>query len=316
MEQNQNENRVKQQEIAGAINPQETIEVLPPTGFSVIVREFQKDKLAMFSFVALTIFVVAVFIGAAMINMDALLTVDIFSKYSAPSFDSFWNFLGREAGGRSVIGLLIVGARNSIIVAFAITAITTAFGILIGLISGFYSGKVDNVIMRIVDFIGVLPTMMLIITIVSIVPKYNIFVFIAVMCSFYWISSARLVRSKTLSEGKLDYVNASKILGTGDFKIMFTKILPNISSIVIVDSTLALAANMGIETSLSFLGFGLPTSTPSLGFLISYAVKPEVIQYNLNVWLPASLVILFMTLSISYIGQALRRAADSKQRLG
>jgi|MGYP000892392704 peptide ABC transporter, permease protein len=105
-------------------------------------------------------------------------------------------------------------------------------------------------------------------------------------------------------------------MGTSDLKIMFSEILPNISSIIIVNGTLALASNIGIEVALSFLGFGLPAATPSLGTLISYASKPEIIQYKAYVWLPAALVLLFMMLGINYIGQALRRAADAKQRLG
>ena len=133
---------------------------------------------------------------------------------------------------------------------------------------------------------------------------------------FYWTSTTRLVRSKTLSEARRDYVNASKTMGTSNLKIMFREILPNISSIIIVSATLALASNIGIEVALSFLGFGLPAATPSLGTLISYASKPEIIQYKLYVWLPAAIVLLFMMLAINYIGQALRRAADAKQRLG
>ena len=181
---------------------------------------------------------------------------------------------------------------------------------------GFFGGRIDKYGMRVVDFIGILPTLLIIIAFVTIVPKYNVTTFVAIMSAFLWIGTARLVRSKALSESKRDYVNASKIMGTSNLKIMFGGILPNISSIIIVDSTLALAGNVGIETSLSYLGFGLPAATPSLGTLISYASKPEIIQYKLYVWLPAALVVLFMMLGINYIGQALRRASDAKQRLG
>ena len=181
---------------------------------------------------------------------------------------------------------------------------------------GYYGGRVDKIGMRIVDFIGILPTLLIIIAFVTIVPTYNLFTFIFIMAAFYWIGTARLVRSKALSEARRDYVSASKTMGTSNLKIMFKGILPNISSIIIVDSTLALAGNVGIETSLSYLGFGLPASTPSLGTLIAYASKPEIIQYKLYVWLPAALVVLFMMLCINYVGQALRRASDAKQRLG
>lgn len=287
-----------------------------PTGFAVIVREFKKDKLAMFSLISLCIFIAFVFIASAVINMDQLQTVDILRKYESPSYGSFWNWFGRDPGGRSVMGYLIVGARNSIVVGVAITLISMTIGLLTGLSMGYYGGRVDSMGMRVVDFIGILPTMMIIIAFVTIVPKYTIWSFIAIMSAFYWTGTTRLVRSKALSESRRDYVNASKTMGTSNLKTMFGGILPNISSILIVDATLELAGNIGIEVSLSFLGFGLPSSTPSLGTLISYAYKPEVIQYKSFVWLPAALVLLFMMLAINYVGQALRRASDAKQRLG
>ncbi len=297
-------------------NIKDPVKTENPTGFSVIVREFKKDKLALFSFFAVTIFIIAVFVASSFINLQQLQTVDIFRKYEVPSFNNFWNFFGRDSGGRSVMGYVIVGARNSITIGVIITIVTTFIGLFVGLCMGYYGGKVDALGMRIVDFISIMPSVMIIIVFVSIVPKYGIFQFILIFSMFYWTRTTRLARSKTLSETRRDYVNASKTMGTSDLKIMFGEILPNISSIIIVNGTLALASNIGIEVALSFLGFGLPAATPSLGTLISYASKPEIIQYKAYVWLPAALVLLFMMLGINYIGQALRRAADAKQRLG
>ena len=297
-------------------NIKDPVKAENPTGFSVIVREFKKDKIALFSFFAVTIFIITVFIASMFIDLQQLQTVDIFRKYEVPSFDNFWNFFGRDSGGRSVMGYVIVGARNSITIGVIITIITTFIGLFVGLSMGYYGGKIDDWGMRIVDFISIMPSVMIIIVFVSIVPKYGIFQFILIFSMFYWTRTTRLARSKTLSETRRDYVNASKTMGTSDLKIMFSEILPNISSIIIVNGTLALASNIGIEVALSFLGFGLPAATPSLGTLISYASKPEIIQYKAYVWLPAALVLLFMMLGINYIGQALRRAADAKQRLG
>ena len=297
-------------------NIKDPVKTENPTGFSVIVREFKKDKIALFSFFAVTIFIIAVFVAAMFINLQQLQTVDIFRKYETPSFNNFWNFFGRDSGGRSVMGYVIVGARNSITIGVIITIVTTFIGLFVGLCMGYYGGKIDAWGMRVVDFISIMPSVMIIIVFVSIVPKYGIFQFILIFSMFYWTRTTRLARSKTLSETRRDYVNASKTMGTSDLKIMFSEILPNISSIIIVNGTLALASNIGIEVALSFLGFGLPAATPSLGTLISYASKPEIIQYKAYVWLPAALVLLFMMLGINYIGQALRRAADAKQRLG
>ncbi len=219
--------------------------------------------------------------------------VDIFNSYAKPGENGY--ILGADKGGRYILGQLIIGARNSLIIGISVTAITTIIGVTIGLIIGYYGGIIDNIIMRVIDFLQVLPIMMIVIVLVIIITKHTMWSFVAIMSAFYWTGTARLVRSKSLSEGKKDYISASKTMGTPPLRIMFKEILPNISSIIIVDATLSLAANIGIETGLSFLGFGLPPSTPSLGTLINYAQDPEVIankpyvgyrQYLLYWYLP------------------------------
>ena len=284
-----------------------------PTGISVIVRELKKDKIAMSSLIILGVLFVTVFVGSMIMDQDEVMKISLLDKYAAPG-EGFW--LGADTGGRDILGQLIIGARNSIIVGVAVTVLTSGIGIVVGLIAGYYGGMIDNVIMRLVDFLTILPRLMLIIVFVTVVPKYNLVTFIFIMSIFYWTGIARLIRSKVLTESRRDYVQASKTMGTSDFKILFREILPNISSIIIVDSTLNLAGNIGIETGLTFLGFGFPPSTPSLGTLVGYATDPEVMSTKLWIWLPASLLILVMMLCINYVGQALKRAADARQRLG
>ena len=285
-----------------------------PTGISVIAREILKDKLALASLIILVILFGIIFIGSLFANQEEIMKISLLDKYAIPMKEGFW--LGSDSGGRSILGQLILGARNSIIIGFAITILTSGIGIFLGLIAGYYGKWVDNVIMRIIDFITILPTLMIIIVFVTIVPKYTITTFVLIMSTFYWVGSARLIRSKALSESKKDYVLASKTMGTKDLTIIFREILPNLSSIIIVELTLAFAGNIGIETGLSFLGFGLPLSTPSLGTLVGYAADPEVLSTKLWIWLPASILILIMMLCINYVGQALNRAADAKQRRG
>ncbi len=284
-----------------------------PTGISVIVRELKKDKIAMSSLIILGVLFVTVFVGSMIMDQDEVMKISLLDKYAAPG-EGFW--LGADTGGRDILGQLIIGARNSIIVGVAVTILTSGIGIVVGLIAGYYGGMIDNIIMRLVDFLTILPRLMLIIVFVTVVPKYNLVTFIFIMSIFYWTGIARLIRSKVLTESRRDYVQASKTMGTSDFKILFREILPNISSIIIVDSTLNLAGNIGIETGLTFLGFGFPPSTPSLGTLVGYATDPEVMSTKLWIWLPASLLILVMMLCINYVGQALKRAADARQRLG
>jgi len=293
--------------------PNEQIASSPLTGIQVVIREFKKDKLAMFSFVSLVTVIVVIFIWAWLIDKDALMRISLRDKYAEPG-QVF--LLGADQGGRDILGQLIIGARNSLKIAIAITFITGCFGIFVGLLCGYFGGWVDQLLMRFIDFFMTIPSLMLIIVFITIVPKYTETMFVLIMSLFLWTGTARLVRSKVLSESKRDYVSASKTMGTHDLVIILREIVPNLSSILIVEMTLNFAGNVGIETGLSYLGFGLPPSTPSLGTLVSYANNPLVLQGKWWVWLPSSLFILLLMLGINYVGQALRRAADAKQRLG
>ncbi|MEY9969975.1 peptide/nickel transport system permease protein [Lysinibacillus sp. RC46] len=286
----------------------------PAVGFQVVWREFKKDKLAMFSLIFLILLIAAVFIASFIIDVDEIMKVKLLGRFAEPGVDGY--ILGADDAGRDIFGQLIIGAKNSLIIAVSITLIAAVIGIIMGLITGYYAGKVDLVIMRIMDFIMILPNFMITIAIVSTLDNYSPVHIVILLSIFAWIGKARLIRSKTLTEARRDYVSASKTMGTSDFKIMFREVLPNLSSIIIVNLTLSLAGNMGAETGLSFLGYGLPPSTPSLGTLVSYARDPEILVDKWWIWLPAALFILVMMLGINYVGQALRRAADSRQRLG
>ena len=290
------------------------VESMPPTGIQVVIREFKKDKLALFSFFGITLLIIAILIISMFMNQEEMLRIKLLERFTEPGVNGY--ILGADEAGRDMYGQLIIGAKNSILIAVAITIIANALGIALGIIMGYYGGFIDNLFMRIIDFLMTLPTLMIIIVLVTIIPKYGVLELILILSAFQWIGTARLVRSKALSEGRRDYVSASKTMGTSDFAIMFKGILPNLSSLLIVELTLNFAGNVGIETGLSFLGFGLPPSTPSLGTLVSYATNPIVLSSKWWIWLPASLLILVLMLGINYVGQALRRAADAKQRLG
>jgi len=179
---------------------------------SLVPRVF--DALtSIFSLVLLVAVLLFVFIGSAVIDQSQVMRVSILDKYAVPgaiSPNGGTYLLGADEGGRDVWGQLIIGARNSILIGFSITIITSIVGVGLGIISGYYGGIIDNILMRIVDFVMILPIMLIIIVIVSIVPRYNVWTFIWVMSAFYWVGKARLFRSKTLSEGRRDYVSASK----------------------------------------------------------------------------------------------------------
>lgn len=296
------------------LDKQTSNESSPPTGIQVVLREFKKDKLAMFSLIMIIILMLTIAILSVVIDQAEVMKIHLIERFTEPGMRGY--ILGADEAGRDMFGQLIIGAKNSLIIALGVTLIANVLGILLGLIMGYYGGVIDNVLMRIIDFFITLPTLMIIIVVITILPEYGKLELIIIIAAFQWMGTARLIRSKVLSEAKRDYINASKTMGTSDFNIMFKKLLPNISSLLIVEVTLSLAGNVGIETGLSFLGFGLPASTPSLGTLISAAMNPIVLAGKWWIWLPASILILVLMLGINYVGQALRRSADAKQRLG
>lgn len=282
-----------------------------PSSMRILVRELVRDKMALISLIFLAIFIVVIYGSVFIINQESVTHVDLLAIQSAPNAT---HWLGTDTAGRDIFGQLIIGARNSFTIGFFITLFSAIIGLTLGLIAGYYGGILDNLIMRLVDFVYILPMLMMIIVVVTIIPNYSIWAFIWIMTIFLWVGKARLIRAKVLSERQADYVNASKTLGTADWKIITFQILPNLSSLIIVNFTLTLAGNIGIETGLSYLGFGLPDSTPSLGTLVSNATDPDIIQSYWWMWLPACLLILVLMLSINFIGQSIKRATDARQR--
>lgn len=292
----------------------EKTEALPPMGFEIIKREFARDKVALGAMFIFILLIAIAFIGPYFIDQNAATYVDVFSRYAEPGETGY--ILGADEGGRDVLSLLIIGTRNSVFIGFMVTILTSMISITLGLMAGYYGGMVEDIMMRIVDFVIILPPLILIIVIVTIVRRFDAVSLILILSAIYWAGGVRLFRTVALSEASKDYISASKTMGTPDWKIMFGELMPNLSSIIITNLVLSLSGNIGIETGLSFLGFGLPASTPSLGTLIAIASNPDVIQNKMWVWVPAVIVILILMLTINYMGQAMQRAADSKQRLG
>ena len=284
-----------------------------PTALRILWREIFRDKLALISLIFLVIVTALVYGISIALDQDQIVKVDLFAIHEPPGEEFI---LGTDYGGRDVFGQLIIGTRNSLTIGFLVTLMSGIIGIVFGLVSGYFGGHIDNAMMRVLDFFNILPFLMIVIVFVSLVPKYDTITFSLIMTIFLWMGIARLIRSKALQEKELDYVQASRTLGSSHFKIIFKEVMPNITSLIVVTMTLNLAANIGIESGLSFLGFGLPESTPSLGTLLSYATNPQTLESRWWIWVPAAILILLLMLAVRNVGEALRRAADARQRRG
>lgn len=285
---------------------------LPPSGFKVIVREIFKDKSATVALAIVVLILLITFVGSIFVPKSSVTDINIVDAYYAWGQNGF--LLGTDDGGRSIAKLLIVGGRNSILIGLSVTLITEVVGLLVGLFSGYYGGTIDGIVMRIVDFIQILPQLPIIIVLTTVLPNYNAVTLVLIISLFGWTVNARYYRSFILSQRQRDYVLASKTSGSSNLQIMFREVLPNITSMIIIDVVLTIAGNIGIETTLSFLGYGLPNTTPSLGTLIGFANDPVNVTTRPWLWLPATIMLLFISLSINYVGRALQRAGDARQR--
>jgi peptide/nickel transport system permease protein len=285
---------------------------LPPSGFKVVVREVMRDKRALTAFIIICLILIFTFGGSLFLNRAKITEINIADAYYG--WGQGGHIFGTDDGGRDIFKLLIMGGRNSILIGLSVTAIDECFGLFIGLVSGYFGGNVDAVIMRVVDFIQILPRFPVIIVLTTVIPHYNAVALVLILAMFYWTTTARYFRSFVLSQRERDYVLASKTSGSSDWRIMFKEVLPNITSMIIIDVVLTVAGNIGIETTLSFIGYGLPVTTPSLGTLIGFANDPVNVVNRPWLWLPATLLLLVISLSINYVGTALQRAGDARQR--
>lgn len=285
-------------------------------------REIKADKRALvslFLFIAVMLFV---FIASQVIGVQNALAHDIFNLNQPPSWwlwgpggSATGGILGTDGAGRSVLNVLLVGARNSIMIGFTVSIMSIIVGLIVGLISGYYGGQVDNVIMRILDTLTIIPTLMIMMVLRTMINNFGIMDMILLLFMFSWLGRARYIRNLTMGQRVLDYVNASKTLGTRNITIMFRKILPNLVAMVSADVVLSLGMSIGMETGLTVLGFGLPVGTPSLGNLIANALQPANMSMRQWNWLPAILLVFIIMFTINFIGQAMSRAANAQQRI-
>ncbi len=217
--------------------------------------------------------------------------------------------LGTDDLGRDVLARVVYGARVSMKVGFVAVGIATAIGLVIGLLSGFYGGRVDAVLMRFVDIMLCFPTFFLILSVIAFLSP-SIVNIMAVIGLTGWMGVARLVRAETLSLKERDFVAAARAQGAGTARIVFRHILPNALAPVLVSATLGVAGAILTESALSFLGIGVQPPTPSWGNILT--IGKNYIEFAWWLSLFPGLAILFTVLGYNLLGEGIRDAADPR----
>lgn len=218
------------------------------------------------------------------------------------------HILGLTDAYQDVYARLLYGGRVSLGIGIGSTVIGLILGVPIGLIAGYYGGKVDAVLMRLAEIFISFPSLVLMLVMVAIFSA-NMAVVCLLLGFLGWPSAAKLIESNVRSVSRKEYVEAARALGKSDWKIMFQDILPNVMGPVLVTVPFRVSAGILSEASLSFLGVGIENSW---GKTINYALSAFVMQKEQWIWVPASSLLVATIVAINLLGEGIRDAFDPK----
>lgn len=268
-------------------------------------RRLKRNKAAMLGLIMAGIFIlIAIF--APVFAPYPPNEINLLSVLESPSST---HLLGTDYYGRDLLSRIIYGSRISISVGVIVQVISLTIGTLMGSLAGYYGGKIDMFIMRIVDIFMSFPSLLFTIAImVALGPGlYNVFIALGVI---WWTRTARIVRSEFMRHKEREYVEAARAIGHNDFKIMYKHILPNCLAPLIITFTMGIATAIMAEASLSFLGLGAQEPMPSWGSMVNNGLQylRSAPWYSLF----PGMAIAYTVLSFNLLGDGLRDALDPK----
>jgi peptide/nickel transport system permease protein len=277
------------------------------TPWQIAIARFRRSKLALLGLLVITAMsLVAIFADA--IAPYGENEIDLFNITAKPSAE---HWLGTDELGRDELSRLIFGARVSLLVGVGAALISTAVGIVIGSLAGYYGGWLDSALMRFVDVILAFPAIFLLLIFFSIQGS-SVVTVILFLGLFSWMWLARVIRGEFLSLKERDFIEAARSIGVPDGRLMWRHLLPNVGAAIIVSTTLTIAYAMLAEATLSFLGFGVPPGTPTWGNMLN-AARPNYIQVPVLAIAPG-LTLTIAVLAINFVGDGLRDALDPRAR--
>lgn len=297
----------RRQVLKGWNNSAISIEATGESSYALMVwKKFKKHKLAVISLWVIAVLLLLALLAPFIAPYDPNEMVGSFS--AAPDSE---HILGTDQIGRDILSRVLYGGRISFLVGFSSVAIGLSIGVVLGLLSGYYGGIIDMIIMRLTDIVMSFPYIMLILVVAGLIGP-GLLNMILILGFLNWPSVARLVRGNVLAIKESDYVKAAVIQGFGIRRIIFHEILPNTVAPILIFATSSIAWAILDEAALSFLGFGVQAPTASWGNMLNGAQSLTILTSKPWLWLPPGIAIILTVLAINFIGDALRDALDPK----
>ena len=273
------------------------------SGQHLVLRKLRRHPSAIIG-VSIILFFVVVAIFASQIATHDPRSVNLDKRLKGWSGE---HFLGTDGNGRDVFSRIIYGSRISLKVGLIAMTFSLGFGTFFGAIAGYFGGWSDNIIMRIMDMMLAMPSILLAMVVVTILGQSLTNAIIAVSI-VYIPQYARILRASVLKVKELDYVTAAKVIGASDIRILFTTVLPNCIAPLIVQATLGIGAAILDAAGLSFLGLGAEVGVPEWGAMLNENTK-HLRNAPLSVTAPG-MAIFLVVLGFNLLGDALRDALD------
>lgn len=266
---------------------------------------FAKDRKAQFGLVVLGLFVLGALLAPLLSPYDPNeMTLNMMSKPSGE------NVLGTDDLGRDLFSRILWGTQISLFVGVATVGLALFFGVLLGVLAGYYGGWIDMIIMRYIDLQWAFPNFIIAVYLVAVFGTGLLNVIVAIALAFL-DDFARIARSMVLTLKEEQFIDAARVQGFSDLRIMFRHILPNAMAPIIVQATVSVSYAILGEASLSFLGLGVSSDTPTWGLILSDGRSFISRAWWLGVF--PGLAIMLVVLSINFIGDALRDALDVRE---
>jgi oligopeptide ABC superfamily ATP binding cassette transporter, permease protein len=265
------------------------------------------NKLGMIGFIVVVVMSLMSICAPLLTNIDPTVT-DMANINRSPGG---LHLLGTDSIGRDLFSRLLYGGRISISIGIISALTTSLIGTVLGLIAGYFRGIIDSILVRISEVVQTVPMIILVMVLVTIIGP-GVRNMVVVFSLTGWMTVFRIVRNEVLRLREETYVEVNRAFGISDAKIMFSQILPNTLSPIIVATTINVAFFILSETELSFLGLGVPTNISTWGTIINGAKSLSVIENQWWLWIIPGAVISLFIMSINFFGDALRDVLDPK----